>query len=77
MIDTPVNGGVLYPQSQIGEKQGYFPTIYFFGDKDKWEEDRSVRFFFESTGSYVDIAKKYREIAKEKGYVKTYKEKSE
>ena len=76
VIDTPVNGGVLYPQSQIGEKQGYLPTIYFSGDKDKWEEDRSVRFFFESTGSYVDIAKKYREIAKEKGYVKTYKEKS-
>lgn len=76
VIDTPINAGVLYPQSQIGKKQGFLPVISLFEDKDKWKEDRQVRFFFTDNGSYVNIAKKYREIAKEKGFVKTYKEKS-
>lgn len=76
VVDTPINAGVSYPQSQLGQKQGYLPTIYFFGDKEKWKEDRNVRFFFKDSGDYVDIAKAYREIAKEKGFVKTYEEKA-
>lgn len=75
IIDTPINAGVLYPQTQIGKKQGFLPIISFFGDKEKWKENRSVRFVFMNSGSYVDVAKAYREIAKEKGYVKTYEEK--
>ncbi len=77
VVDTPVNATVVYPQSQIGEKQGFLPVIAFTGDKDVWKEDRQVRFRFLRSGSYVELSKAYRSIAKEKGYLVTYAEKAE
>ena len=76
VIDTPINATVLYPQSQLGSKPGFLPLVAFIGDKDVWQEDRTVRFCFSRDTDYVKLAKAYREIAREKGYLVTYAEKA-
>ncbi len=76
IVDTPVLAGTLYPLCDIGSKAGYLPQVAFEGDKYRWSEDRQVRFRFLENGSYVNLAKEYRKIAAEKGFLVTYEEKA-
>ena len=76
LADTPLCCKVGYTIGKVGETAAFLPQLQFFGDKGKWAEDRQVRFRFLQHGGYVDMAKAYREIAREKGYLVTYEEKA-
>ena len=77
LADTPLCCKVGYTQGDVGTGAAFLPQLQFFGDKGLWAEDRQVRFRFLEKGGYVDMAKAYREIAREKGYLVTYREKAE
>lgn len=75
IIDNPLCARVGYTIADMNGMAAYLPHLQFFGDKGEWAENRRVRLRFLEKGNYVDMAKTYREIAREKGYLETYKEK--
>lgn len=76
IVDTPICSRVGYTIADMNGLAAYLPHVQFFGDKGEWAENRHVRLRFLKQGSYVDMAKNYREIAKEKGYLETFEQKA-
>jgi hypothetical protein len=77
IIDDPALTKVTYLVcSTANGKAAYMPQLTQSATKDMWTKDRTVRFRFVDKGGYVGIAKEYRTVAKEKGYLVTFKEKA-
>ncbi len=78
IVDQPVLSRVNYTACGTGEgKTAYMPQLSQIGTKSLWGADRTVRYRFVESGGYVGIAKAYRQVADEKGYLVTLKEKAE
>ena len=76
IVDTPISAKVRYGLSDINGKTAYMPQLFWFGSKELWVENRVVRFRFVEDGGVVGLAKTYRKIADEKGFLVTYEEKA-
>lgn len=75
IVDTPLCARVGYTVANAGGTPSYLPHLQFFGDKGIWAQNRKVRFKFLENGNYVEMAKQYRKIAFEKGFLDTFLEK--
>lgn len=76
VIDSMADVWTEYSLSALTPNvNAYLPRIVFHGDKGKFGNTKRVRYLFIPDGGYVAQAKVYREIAKEKGYLVTLKEK--
>ena len=77
LIETPVFTTIKYSACNVGEgKVAYLPHLVQIGTNDLWFTDRTVRYRFFQEGGYMGLAKTYRKIAEEKGFVVPLKEKA-
>ncbi|MEM1515357.1 MAG: glycoside hydrolase [Thermoproteota archaeon] len=74
ILDTPFDAGFKIESSYQSPYMSIAPVIY--GQKGYFSYQRKFTYVFISEGGYISMAKRYREFAKEKGYVKTLREKS-
>ena len=69
---TPDDAAISIGKGKNGLYSGY---VRFIPQKGKFGYTRKVRYSFVSKGGYVALAKKYRQICKEKGILKTFNDK--
>ena len=77
IMDTPALTAFSYMRCGTDGKTAYVPQLLQIGTNNYWAADRTVRYRFFESGGYVGMAKAYRQVAEEKGYAVTLREKAE
>jgi hypothetical protein len=75
ILDTPDDATVYFPKFRFKGKELPAPRIYWEPSKGKFSYPRELILHFTSDGSYVALAKAYREYAKSKGLIVPFSEK--
>ncbi len=71
--DNPWDTGILYKKPNDSSR--FEMNLFHEPSKNIFSYTRNFEYTFFANGDYVDMAKKYRAFAEEKGYVKTFIEK--
>lgn len=72
IYETPEDSGVRNPVRSNGLRQ---PTAVWRGEKGKWGYNRRIRYVFGAKMGPMEMALRYREVMKERGYWKPFGEK--
>ncbi|MGB9876272.1 MAG: glycoside hydrolase [bacterium] len=75
IIDTSDDATIYFPKFKFKGKELSLPQIYWEPSKGKFSYPREIILAFTSEGSYVSLAKAYREYAKSKGLIVPFSEK--
>ncbi len=75
IIETSDNGAVRMLPHKVGERTVHCPSVYWQTTKGAFGYARKVLYRFIDKGSYVALAKSYREIARKQGLVVPFTEK--
>jgi len=78
LLDTPFDGGIRLTslRGEDGERR-MVPQAVWQPRLGKFGEARKIRLIFSDSGGYVALAKRYRAIAEQQGFLKTLRQKME
>lgn len=69
------NGAAVLQRARVGEKAFLAPSPYHYPIRQKLAQPRIIRYSFCPTGGHVAICKRYRQYAKDNGFLVTQQEK--
>jgi hypothetical protein len=75
LADTPDDASIRLEPARVGEKDLLAPALYWTDSKGQFRYPRRFQWSFVDRGGYVAICKRYRDYAKQAGFLKTLGEK--